>query len=110
MHKTVVNHKYTFKTYIHTHIITEHIKRGEKKEGIQRESTYTTHTHTHTHTHTQRRQLIERKHNVVEPVYKELGHHPWSQLHRDMYNSTPEMKTPPLIRTLYKLSLGERQL
>ena len=33
------------------------------------------------------------------------GHYAWShgQLHREVYKATPEMRTPPLIRTLHNI-------
>ena len=55
-----------------------------------------------THVHTKIPMLQRHKEDRIilySGTYKELGHHPWSQLHRDMYNSTPEMRIPPLIRT-----------
>ena len=46
---------------------------------------------------------------TVEPLYKDTsetrtsplsGHYAWSQLHKEVYKTTPEMKRTPLIRTL----------
>ena len=39
-------------------------------------------------------------HTTTPEMRTSTGHHERSQLHRTVYKTTPEMRTPPLVRTL----------